>query len=258
MAISDLTPPVADETAAAIVLAAGRGTRMGSSMPKVLHPLNGRPMIEYVMSTLDELGFGSVAPRPTVVVGFGAGEVSAVLGPEVTLVHQRELLGTGNAALMGLKGLNGGVNRVLLVHGDEPLIGVETYAEMLRRQRTTGAAVILLTGSVSDTHGLGRVIRNSPGNITELVQERELDPDQPSVNEINFGAYVFDRHFMDEALPRLELHPVGEYYLTDLVRMATEAGRTVDSVPVPYPDDQMGINDPAQLQRAERFLCRMA
>jgi bifunctional UDP-N-acetylglucosamine pyrophosphorylase/glucosamine-1-phosphate N-acetyltransferase len=91
-----------------------------------------------------------------------------------------------------------------------------------------------------------------------LVQESELTESQRSIHEINFGAYVFDRDFMAETLPHLDKHPGGEYYLTDLVRVATEAGKTVESVSVPYPDEQMGINDAGQRERAEAFLAKLA
>ena len=243
-----------DQRTGAIVLAAGRGTRMGSQLPKVLHLLHGRPMIEHVASVLGELGFGVLAPKPVYVVGFGSNEVERVVGDRGIFAVQRGLLGTGDAASVGLDSLPGECRRVLLIHGDEPMIEPGTYREMLDLQSATGAGIVLLTGVVSDVHALGRVVRDDSGRIRALVQEKELSPDQYSIMEINFGAYVFDRSFMEQSLRQLEKHAGGEYYLTDLVRFAAEAGRVVESVSVPFPDQQMGINDAEQLARAEAFL----
>jgi len=231
---------------------------MMSDVPKVLHALNGRPMIAYVMGVLAELGFGSTAPKPVLVVGVGAREVEREVGDAAVFAVQSEQLGTGNAAEVGLGALPDDVKRVLLVHGDEPMIEAATYREMLDQQERTGAAMVLLTGEVTDTHALGRVVRSHDDRILGLIQESELTSEQRSIREINFGAYVFDRAFMAESLGRLEKHAGGEYYLTDLVRFAVEAGRMVEAVSVPYPDDQMGINDAEQLARAEAFLRRKA
>lgn len=245
-------------TTGAVVLAAGRGTRMGSSLPKVLHCVNGLPMIAYVLSTLEELGFGSSAPPPVVVVGFGEARVRSETGDRASFVTQLDQRGTGDAARVGLDALPGSITDVLLIHGDEPLIETATYRRMLERRHRTGAAIVLLTGYVSDTHQLGRVIRNAAGEIVGLVQEQDLTDDQRETNEINFGAYVFDRPFMQGALPRLPVRTGGEYHLTDLVAEAVRQNLGVESVPVPEPDAQMGINDQEGLERAEQFLRRKA
>lgn len=238
----------------AIVLAAGQGKRMGSPIPKVLQPINGRPMIAYVMDVLGELGFGTGQPKPVVVVGVGAKEVECVVGDAAKFVLQGSQLGTGDAAAVGVRAMPAQIERVLLIHGDEPLIAAYTYRSMIDLQRATKAVIVLLTGEVSDTKSLGRVIRDDHGQIQSLVQEEELTREQRLTAEINFGAYVFDRAFLENGLPLLEKHASGEYYLTDLVRFAVNAGRQVLAVAVPDPDGQMGINDAEQLARAEAYL----
>jgi bifunctional UDP-N-acetylglucosamine pyrophosphorylase/glucosamine-1-phosphate N-acetyltransferase len=227
---------------------------MGSEQPKVVHSLNGRPMIAHVLDTVADLGFGTYRPDPVVVVGFGADAVRDCVDHNVCYALQTEQLGTGDAGTVGLGAASTEAERILLIHGDEPLISASTYRQMLDLQTETTAAVVLLTGLVSDAQGLGRVFRDEHGQIVALVQEKELTPDQRKILEINFGAYVFDRSFMQEMLPMLEKHPGGEYYLTDLIAFAVGSGRIVQSVQVPYPDDQMGINDQAQLERAALFL----
>jgi bifunctional UDP-N-acetylglucosamine pyrophosphorylase / glucosamine-1-phosphate N-acetyltransferase len=255
----DMTSTTVDEHTAAVVLAAGKGKRMRSSLPKVLHVLAGRPMVLHVVDTLTEMGFGEAAPLPVVVVGQGSDDVRRILMGRASFVIQSSALGTGNAAAIGLQPLDPTISRVLLIHGDEPMIEASTYRQMLLLQHESGAAIMLLTGEVSDTQGLGRVVRDSGGRITALVQEQELTPEERLISEINFGAYVLDRPFMEAALPSLQpLHAGGEYHLPDLIRYAAEHGFAVDNVVVPYPDEQMGINDPAQLARAERFLRRKA
>ncbi|HEV3311661.1 MAG TPA: NTP transferase domain-containing protein, partial [Chloroflexota bacterium] len=244
--MKDLPP---NPTIGAIILAAGRGKRMSSAIPKVLQRLNGRPMLTYVIEVLSELGFGSSLPTPVVVIGYGGEEIRVLLGDNAVYAQQSELLGTGDAAATGLTQLGPEVRTVLLVHGDEPMIEAHTFREMLAlHQRTRG--LVLLTGDVQDTHGLGRVIRDSDGKIVGLVQDNELTEAQRAVREINFGAYVFDRAFLERTLPTLEKHLAGEYYLTDLISTASEVGVPVENVRAPFPDDQMGVNDPTQLERA--------
>ena len=231
---------------------------MQSDKPKVLHDLNGRPMIGYIVDVLADLEFGSAAPKPVYVVGYRAEDVEREVGDAGVFAIQVDQLGTGHAASIGLEALPRAVDRVLLIHGDEPMIEAETYREMLDLQASTGAVIVLLTGNVSDAHELGRVVRDLSGRIEGLVQQKELTPEQADILEINFGAYVIDRSFMEQSLPRLSKHPGGEYYLTDLVYFAVQSGRAVEAVFVPFPDDQMGINDAEQLARAEAFLRRKA
>ncbi|HZT97124.1 MAG TPA: NTP transferase domain-containing protein [Chloroflexota bacterium] len=239
----------------AVVLAAGKGTRMGSPTPKVLQPLLGRAMIDCVLDQLEDVGFSHAgAPAPVMVVGFGAETVRAHVGDRARFVVQEPQLGTGDAVAAALRVIPSTVRTLLVVHGDEPLIEASSYREMLLAQGRTGADVALLTGSVYDTQGLGRVIRDGTGAVVDLVQEAELSSEQRRVREINFGAYVFSRAFLQEGLRSLHVHPGGEYYLTDLIPLASRSGREVQVVTLENADERMGVNDPHQLARAERLL----
>lgn len=228
---------------------------MRSSQPKVVMQVAGRPMIAHIVETLAYLGFGEDGiPPPTVVVGFDGGEVREAAGYGPRFVIQREQLGTGHAVRVGLSAVDSGVRRIVVIHGDEPLIAPGTYQSMLKLQGETEAAIVLLTGNVKDTHGLGRVIRDRNGQIVALVQEKELTREQRRSHEINFGAYVFDRDFLEWGLQRLELHEGREYYLTDLVQLASASGLPIENIYAPDPDQQMGVNDREQLERADRYL----
>lgn len=235
-----------------IILAAGQGTRMRSSLPKVLHPLAGKPMLVRVLDTLAAAGFDA----PTVVAGFGAEQVAQVVGDRARLVRQELQHGTGDAARVGLEALPGQHALVVVVHGDEPLIPADAYRRMLDLQREHNAAVVLLTTRVADTRGFGRVLRRE-GLPTALVQEADLTPEQRTVNEVNLGAYVFDAAFLRAALPRLQPHPPkDEYYLTDVVAAAVAGGRTVAALEIPGGEAVMGINDLVQLEEATQALYR--
>ncbi|HLJ67763.1 MAG TPA: bifunctional UDP-N-acetylglucosamine diphosphorylase/glucosamine-1-phosphate N-acetyltransferase GlmU [Chloroflexota bacterium] len=237
----------------AIVLAAGRGTRMRSTLPKVLHPVAGKPMLVRVLEALDGAGL----PDPAVVVGYGSDLIRAAAGDRCRYVEQPEQLGTGDAARIGLAALDQSIRRVLLVHGDEPLVPAEIYRQMLAVQAESGAPVLLLTARVGDTRGFGRVVRDPGGNPTALVQEIELSNEQRALNEVNLGAYVFDVRFLREQLDRLQPHaPKGEYYLTDLIAIAAAAGHRVAAITPPDGAEMMGVNDLVQLEAATRMIYR--
>ena len=235
----------------AIVLAAGQGTRMRSTLPKVLHPIAGRPMLGLVLDSLGEAGF----PAPTVVVGRDAQRVRDTIGDRARYVEQAEQRGTGDTARVGLDSLAPAVSRILVVHGDEPLLPSSVYSEMLDRQKADHAALVLLTTEVQDTRGFGRVVRNEAGQPIALVQEAELTRAQRQIREVNLGAYVFDAGFLRRYLSRLEPHPPkGELYLTDVVAMAARADYRVEAVSLPGGEAIMGINSLAHLERANRFV----
>ena len=236
-----------------MILAAGKGTRMRSRLPKVLQPLAGIPMLIRVLDSLAASGFA----RPTVVVGYGADDIRAATGDRCEYVLQERQLGTGDAARVGFGALPAATSRVLLVHGDEPLIPPASYREMLAVQERTGAPVVLLTAHVEDTRGLGRVVRDSSGAPTALVQEGDLSPEERSLNEVNLGAYVFDARFLRHGLDTLESHPPkGEYYLTDLIALAAREGTPAGVVTLAGGTELLGVNDLVELEAASRAVYR--
>lgn len=214
-------------------------------------------MLTRVLNALQRSGFA----QPTVVVGYGADEIRGVIGARCRYVLQEEQLGTGDAARLGLAALASTTSRLLLVHGDEPLIPAESYREMLDLQERTGAPVVLLTSQVDDTRGLGRVVRDASGIPVALVQETELLPEQRSLREVNLGAYVFDVQFLRRSLPQLKPHPPkGEYYLTDVIAYAAQAaakgGAPIQSVTLAGKTAVLGVNDLLQLEQATREIYR--
>lgn len=243
---SQLTAP------AAIVLAAGQGTRMRSRIPKVLHPLAGRAMIDHVLDSLARAGVG----RPVVVTGHGADAVEAAVGSHATTVRQEPQRGTADAVRIGLESLTDRVEAVLVTMGDAPLQPAELYRELLDRQRATGAPVVLLSARMPDPTGYGRIVRRADGTAEAVVEEADADAAVRAIDEINVGTYAFDAGWLRASLGRVAASPSGEYYLTDLVALAAADGRPAAIVEAADAEDAIGINDRVALAAAEERLRR--
>ena len=237
---------------AAIVLAAGQGTRMRSRIPKVLHPLAGRPMIDHVLAALSEAGVS----RPVVVIGHGADAVEAALGDRATTVIQEPQRGTADAVRVALDALEAHVDQVLVTMGDVPMQPPELYAALLDALGNGDAAIVLVSAQLGDPTGYGRVVRDAGGGATAIVEEADADEGTRAIGEVNAGTYAFDVAWLREAIGRVEAAASGEYYLTDLVALAITDGRAVSVVPAADPDDTMGINDRVALSVAEERLRR--
>jgi bifunctional UDP-N-acetylglucosamine pyrophosphorylase/glucosamine-1-phosphate N-acetyltransferase len=232
---------------------------MASPLPKVLQPLAGLSMLERVLRVLGDAGFA----QPTVLIGYRGDLVRDAGGERCSYVEQGEMLGTGHAARVLVDGLPPDTRRVLLVHGDEPLIPPEALSEMLELQARTGTPVVVLTTLVDDTRGFGRLVRDNTEIPASLRQEGDLTPEQrAALREVNLGAYVFDALWLRSALTRLEPHPPkGELYLTDVVELAADAAGRGECAPpqavvIPGGTDVMGVNDLVQLEEATRAAYR--
>ena len=231
-----------------VILAAGKGTRMKSDLPKVLHPLAGRPMIAYSLDLARAVGEGP----PVVIVGHGAEEVMAAVGPDATFVIQREQLGTGHAVMQAESVLVGQAERVLVFAADMPLLTASTLRRLVARQEETGAAVVMLSVVADDPRGFGRVVRDEDGRPMAIVEEAEATPEQKAIRELNAGVYCFQADWLWPALHRIEPSPrKGEYYLTDLVEMAVDEGRRVEVVVAESPEEALGVNTRVHLAEAE-------
>ncbi len=237
-----------------VVLAAGEGTRMKSELPKILHPLAGRPMIAWVLAAAESLGRKA---RRVAVLGRGHREVSVLLeGRGWNWVLQKERLGTGHALRTALPLLRGHRGDVLVLSGDTPLLTPGTLRNLLRAHRGARAAMTLLTAVPADPKGYGRVQRDDRGRIAAIVEQKELSRDSSS-KEINAGVYVFRADFLRRNLPRLEKHrAAGEYYLTDLAAAAAADGTPAFAAELADPEEAAGINDRRQLAQAEAVLRR--
>jgi bifunctional UDP-N-acetylglucosamine pyrophosphorylase/glucosamine-1-phosphate N-acetyltransferase len=241
-------------TTATVILAAGLGKRMKSKRAKVLHLIAGRPMILYSIETARRLPSDKII----VVVAHQAEVVKEVLGDRpVEIVHQGRPLGTGHAVLQTQSSLADFKGPVLILNADVPLITVETLQSMLKIHRDQGADLILLTATLSNPEGYGRVIRDSGGDVIAIVEEADATPAQRSVREINTGFYLVNAPFLFEVLKGLKSdNAQKEYYLTDIVGAAVRQGRRLGTISARDPDEVMGINSRADLARAEKMIAR--
>lgn len=236
---------------AAIVLAAGQGTRMRSRVPKVLHPLAGRPMIDHVLAALSGAGID----RPIVVVGHGADAVEAALAGRAATVRQEPQRGTADAVALALAAVDPGAATILVTMGDAPLQPADLFTALLR-ERSTGAAVVLVSARVPDPTGYGRIVRGEGGRPTAIVEEVDADPATRAIDEINVGTYAFDAGWLRDAIGRVSPSASGELYLTDLLALALADGRVARAVTVSDAADALGINDRVALAEAEERMRR--
>lgn len=225
---------------------------MRSRIPKVLHPLAGRPMLMHV---LDALGAAGVV-RPVVVTGHGADEVEPVVAERAVTVRQEPQLGTADAVRVALEAVPAGAAELLVTMGDVPLQPADLYGALLASLRGGGAAIALVTARPDDPTGYGRVVRDADGGAAAIVEERDADAEIREIGEVNVGTYAFDAAWLREALPRVEASSSGEFYLTDLVALAVRDGRAVRVVAAADAVDAIGINDRVALAAAEERMRR--
>jgi bifunctional UDP-N-acetylglucosamine pyrophosphorylase/glucosamine-1-phosphate N-acetyltransferase len=240
--------------AAVVVLAAGQGTRMRSSTPKVLHTLSGRSLLGHVLAATSPLG----AARTAVVVGAGRDAVEAHLAqisPAALPVEQKEQRGSGHAAAVALAALPDLEGPVLIVNGDSPLLRPATVQALVDDHAAAGRALTVLTAEVDDPTGLGRIVRTAEGAVAAIVEERDATPEQRALCEVNAGVYVGDAAALRGALARLgEDNDQGEQYLTDVLALLVADGEAVGGVPAEDADDILGCNDRRELAARRRTL----
>ncbi|HXV21332.1 MAG TPA: bifunctional UDP-N-acetylglucosamine diphosphorylase/glucosamine-1-phosphate N-acetyltransferase GlmU [Desulfuromonadales bacterium] len=238
---------------AAVILAAGRGTRMKSALPKVLHAVVGLPMVLFPARLAKALGCD-----PTVlVVGHEAAAVkSALAGEGLQFALQEEQLGTGHALLCAREQLADFTGTLLLLCGDVPLLRAETLERLLAFHQAQTATVTVLTAEMTDPHGYGRIVRDGE-EVLRIVEEKDASLKEKAIREINTGIYAFEAPFVFEALGKVGRdNAQGEYYLTDVLALARAAGRKVCALVAGDPEETMGINDRIQLARAGLLMRR--
>jgi bifunctional UDP-N-acetylglucosamine pyrophosphorylase/glucosamine-1-phosphate N-acetyltransferase len=237
----------------AIVLAAGKGTRMKSELPKVLVPVAGRPMVRYVIDALQAAG----VQRIVVVVGYRADLVRAELAtvPGIEFADQTEQLGTGHAVMMCRPQLADHQGPVIIVAGDSPMLQATSVAAVLAEFNRRGAACLLGTVERPDPTGYGRIVRDRGGKFTGIVEEKDATPDQRAIREINVSTYVFDAAELLAALDHLRAdNSQREYYITDCPAHLLAAGKQVEALPVLKPCEALSINSPDELAAVEQEL----
>lgn len=232
----------------AIILAAGEGTRMKSELPKVLHPICGRPMIAYAL----DLAAASGIKQPIVVLGKGADQVKPALPKEARVVLQTTRLGTGDAVAAAKKLLGSGGGAVLILYADTPLLRRTTVQKLIETHFKTGATCTLLTAYLADPSGYGRIVRNENGQVTEIVEEAEATAVQRAIREINVGPLVCDLPSLIAALATVKpSRAKHELYLTDIVsHLARQEGAKIQATRVEEVSEALGINSRAELARA--------
>lgn len=235
----------------AIILAAGKGTRMKSKQAKVLHPVCGRPMVAQVLSQLTAAGI----ERPVVVVGHQAEAVKEVLGDQVDYASQAVQLGTGHAVMQttALLGDRDGVT--LVVSGDTPLFTAATFKALMEYHQERQAAATILTAVAPDPTGYGRIVRNEVGIVERIVEQKDASLEEQEITEINTGVYCFDNRQLFAALKQVKNNNAqGEYYLTDVIAILKRAGEVVTAYQMADFDEAMGVNDQRALARANQLM----
>ena len=235
----------------AVILAAGKGTRMKSALPKVLHAVGGKSMLRHVMTAAEQAG----AKRMLVVVGFGGDKVQAEIGAAAEFVLQAEQLGTGHAMMQVQPVLAGFSGTILLLCGDTPLLTGQALLDLVAAHQQSGAAATVLTAKPADATGYGRILRDESGQVLGIVEQKDATAEQKQIGEINTGIYCFEAAPLFAALAGLTCNNAQkEYYLTDVLAILAQAGQQVGAVEVADFQETLGINSRLQLAEAEKIL----
>lgn len=241
-----------------VILAGGKGKRMGGDMPKALSPLKGRLIISYL---LDAVKISGVCSRPVIVVGKMAYQVREALGEEYDYVYQSEQRGTGHAVASCRPHLEGKSENILVLYGDHPCITPENIKNLAERHRVSGAAMTLMAIPVPDFsdwrktfYSFGRIVRNPEGQIQSIVELKDCSEEQKNILEVNPSFFCFRSDWLWANIGKLkDENAQKEYYLTDLVGIAIQNGERVSSLPID-PRDAFGVNTPEDLAQAEKFI----
>ncbi len=238
------------ETLAAVILAAGQGTRMKSDLPKVLHRLLGKPMAWYAIQAACQV----TGSRPVMVIGHGADLVRQELGEQAEYVLQEPQLGTGHAVLAAEPLLGEKSDLVVVTYADMPLLTAATLSRLVELARSHDDPITMLTVTTADTRGFGRILRDDLGQVRGVVEEAQATPEQLLIHELNPGVYCFRSAWLWKAIHRIPLSPKGEYYLTELVCLAVADGYAIHSIAMEDPAEVIGINTRVHLAQAEALL----
>ncbi len=241
-----------DKSIGAVILAAGKGTRMNSDLAKVLHPIGGRPMLAYSVDLARAVG----AERIVAVIGHQAQQVRELCAaPGLLFVEQRPQLGTGHAVLQAREAFSGFAGRVLILCGDVPLLKTATIAALIDHHDATGAAVTVMTVVLPDPGNYGRVVKEANGEVMKIVEARDATAAEKEIREINTGIYCADCEFLFAAVTRIgNCNAQREYYLTDIMEIARQDGVRAQAYVAEEAVEVMGINTPEELAYARRVV----
>ncbi len=235
----------------AIVMAAGKGTRMKSKKSKLVQKIYGKEIVKRAVENAKKAGVEDIVA----VVGYMKEEVMAVLGDSVQYAHQEEMLGTGHAVMQAKKFLEGKRGKVLVLNGDVPLIRPETLNKLIEKSIENKEYATLLTAIYDNPTGYGRIVRDEGGNIEAIVEEKDTTPEQKEIKEINAGIYCFDIEELLTALDKIKPNNAqGEYYITDVIGLMNGKGLKTGAVIVEDNTEILGINDRIQLEMLTKVL----
>jgi len=236
----------------ALILAAGKGTRMKSDMAKVLHVLEGKPLLYYPIEAAHRAG----AQKVVVIVGHQSDRVrEAFPDPDLVFVEQKPQLGTGHAVMQAAPVLKDYRGLTVILCGDVPLLKTETIRSLIRNHQSVGAAVTVLTTEPPGPHAYGRIVKNDRGDILKIVEHRDATEAQREILEINTGIYCVDTAFLFAALAQIKNdNRQKEYYLTDIVEIARREGVKAHAFLTTDYIEVMGINTPEELEKAGEYL----
>ncbi len=243
-----------------VILAAGKGKRMKSPLPKVLHSLNGKPLLSYAIALAVELNPDKIVA----VIGHGSEKVKEwARGKDIgakdkiEFVEQKEQLGTGHAVKQTEDALKDFHGNILILSGDVPLLRLETVRRLIKIHKDSNAAVTILTAMVDNPTGYGRIVRNGAGKAVNIVEEKDAPIEIKKISEINSGIYCFKKYFLFDSLKRIDKNNVQqEYYLTDAASLAFKSSLKIETLTANDPHEIMGINTPEELKEAEEIINR--
>ena len=248
--MSDSTQQSNPRQLAAIILAAGKGTRMGSDLPKVIHHVAGKPTVQWVVDAVKDAG----ADRVILVVGHGAEIVQREI-PDCEYVIQEPQHGTGHAVQVCKETLAGFDGDILVLGGDGPLLRPSTIHDMLQLHHAENAAATLATSIIPDPTGYGRILRDEHDKFTAIIEHKNATPEQLEIHEVYPSYAVFESSSLWECLDQLEPNPLtNEYYLTEIPQMLLDQDKQVEVVNAVAPQDILSINTPEQLAEVEAVL----
>lgn len=232
----------------AIVLGAGRGKRLNSDLPKVIHKLAGKPMVSYTVNNLRLAGYSNIC----LVVGYKSKSVIEEVGPSLDFAFQKKPLGTAHAALVGIRNVTGN-KPILVVNGDDSAFyKQETFNDIFQSHLKSGAVLTITTAIIEEPQGLGRVIRDKKGVIARIVEEKEADNVEKRVKECNIGMYCFDKEWFLKNIELVKRRGSGEYYITDLIGIAVLQKEKVNIFQLKDSNQWCGVNTPEQLITADK------
>ena len=231
----------------AVILAAGKGTRMKSALYKVLHPICGISMVEHVVRAVEQ----SHVAKIVTIVGHGAEQVKDVLGERTEYALQAEQLGTGHAVQQAATSLAHLEGHTLVICGDTPLLSSQTLNDLFAYHEAQGAGATILTAVADDATGYGRIVRDSTGRVLRIVEQKDASVEEQAIKEFNTGTYIFDNQVLFNSLKQVTNdNAQGEYYLTDVIEVARHAGKKVAAYVMKDTNEALGVNDRVALAQA--------